>query len=312
MERTAAVRMVYVSLSVVAMCFGAAVPVAGQTSVPTQGEGTVSLTYQNYHHTGHFDRMGKKNTNGPTQSQVLILGLDFGIGHEIGLSVTLPFIASKYTGPPSYIVEGHLTLAGPLDNGKYHGAFQDVRVEARRQFLAGPAEVTPFVGVSMPTHEYETIGEAVPGRHRSELQFGVSASPGLESVVPRTHLHGRYAYASLERVNGFPHTRSNIDVEAGYDVTSRIGIRGLLGWQIAHKRPTVAELEPDWRNHDRFVNSSYLNVGGGASLSLTRSIEIYAVLAGTVRGNRGAHVARILAIGVSRRFGGGGLPSLGR
>lgn len=310
MERTAAVRMLRISLAFVAIHLGAAARVTGQT-VPARGEGTVSVTFQNYHHTGHFDRFGQKNTNGATESKVLIAQLDVGITDAIGLGVTLPFIASKYTGPPIYFVEGIETHPGPLDDRTYHGAFQDIRVEARRMFLTGPAELTPFISVSVPTHDYETQGEAVPGRHRSELQFGVSASPGLASVLPRTDVHARYAYATLERVNGFPHTRSNIDVDGSYDLTPRISVRGLIGWQIAHKRPTIQELVPDWVNHDRFVNSSFLNVGGGAALSLTRETEIYLVWVGTVRGNRGAHVARILAVGVSRSFG-GSLPSLGR
>ena len=54
-------------------------------------------------------------------------------------------------------------------------AFQDVRVELRRQWWVGPVPVTPFVGGSFPTHEYETVGEAVPGRHRWDLQAGASA-----------------------------------------------------------------------------------------------------------------------------------------
>ena len=86
----------------------------------------------------------------------------------IGLIVSLPFIASKYTGPPVYFVGTHLTHPGPLDDGQYHAAFQDVRVEGRRLFRAGPVGFAPFVGASFPTHNYETVGEAVPGRHRRD------------------------------------------------------------------------------------------------------------------------------------------------
>ena len=305
MRRTEVVRIVVVSFAVLAAELGHAADGSAQSQVPPKGEGTVTVTYQNYYHTGHFDRLGKKNKNGATHTKAVIGQIDFGITDTIGLNVTLPFIASKYTGPRSYFVEGILTTPGPLDDGSYHEAFQDVRAEIRRMFLMGSVAAAPFVAVSLPTHHYETAGEAVPGRHRRELQLGASATWELDRVLPGTYVHGRYAYAALERINAFPHTRSNLDVEAGHDITSRVAVRGLLGGQIAHKRPLLAELIPDWVNHDRFINSSYLNVGGGVSLSLKSTTEIYALWDATVRGSRGAHVARTLAIGVSRSFGSG-------
>jgi hypothetical protein len=302
--------MLFVSLFAGAILVVWPARVAAQPTVPPNGEGSVSVTYQAYEHTGHFDRLGRKNTNGATQSQIVITEFELGIPYAFAVRVMLPYIASKYTGPDEYIVEGHITHPGPLDVTRtYHAAFQDVRLDVRRMFAKGRVVVTPLFALSVPTHDYETIGEAVPGRHRREYQFGVVGSPGLEAVLPRMYVHARYAYAALEKVNGFPHTRSNIDFECGYELTSRVGVRGLAGWQIAHKRPTLDQLAPDWVNHDRFINSSFLNIGGGASFYLNGSTEISVLVAGNVRGNRGAHVSRIFSIGFTRSFG-GGLPSL--
>jgi hypothetical protein len=310
--RTGALRFSSACLTVLLAQLASARALTAQAWVPAKGEGTVTETYQNYYHTGHFDRLGRKNENGATHSKTLITQIDVGITDTFALSLSLPFIASKYTGPDYYEVEGIPTTPGPLDRDRtYHGAFQDLHVEARRMFEIRAAAVAPFVGFSQPTHDYETAGEAVPGRHRREFQVGAAASMDLDRWLPRSSIHGRYGYAALERVNNFPHTRSNIDVEGNHDVTSRVGMRGLIGWQIAHKRPTLAQLAPDWVHHDRFINSSYLNVGGGAFLSVTRTTEIFAIWASTVRGNRGAHVGRMLAVGVGRSFG-GGLHGLGR
>lgn len=298
-------------LIVVAIVIGTASHAAAQAWVPPKGEGTVSFTYQTYHHTGHFDKSGHKNTNGATESKALVTELDFGLTNTIGLNVSLVGIASRYTGSPSYIVDGIVTTPGPLDNGKYHAAFQDVRVEARRMFLAGPVALAPYVAFAVPTHHYETRGEAVPGRRRRELQLGASAETSLNALLPRSYVHGRYTYARLEPIDHLPHTRSIIDAEAGYDVTRHVGVRGLMALQIAHKRPTRDQLLPIWDQHDRFINSSYFNIGAGISVDVSRQLELYGVWSGTVRGNRGAHVARVLAIGVTRNFG-GGLMGLGR
>jgi hypothetical protein len=257
------------------------------------------LTYQNYDVAGHFDMQGRENTNAGTQSHALATEIDYGVIERFGLIVGLPFIASKYTGQPDYIVGGQLTHRGPLDDGTYHAAFQDLRVEVRRLFWAGPVALAPFVGASFPTHDYETQGEAVPGRHRRDLQFGANAGVDLDRLVPGSYVHARYAYASAERVQDHPFTRSNVDVEGGWTLGSHLVVRGLIAWQVRHQGPSVDELTADWVNHDRFIAPSYLNLGTGVSLPVTPSSDVYALWVATVAGSNGAHRARTLAIGVT-------------
>ena len=80
----------------------------------------------------------------------------------------------------------------------------------------------------------------------------------------------------------------------------------MAGWQIRHKGPTIAELAAsDWLGHDRFIVSSYFNLGGGMTVSITRNTELHALWVATVSGNNGAHRARMLAIGTSWKFGSG-------
>ena len=275
-----------------------------QATVPDRGEGMLTLTYQHYAVFGHFGVQGNENTNGPTRSQALVTDFDYGIWNGFGLLASLPFIASKYTGPPSYSVAGHPVTPGPLDDGTYHAAFQDLRLELRRGWWAGPVAIAPFVGFSFPTHAYETKGEAVPGRHRRDLQVGVSAALDLERVLPGAYVEGRYAYGAMQRINNLPFIRSNIDVEAGAAATSRIVLRGLVGVQIRHKGPSVDELYlDDWADHDRFIVPSYLNLGGGPLLSLSRSTEVFALLLATAAGSNGAHRQRTVVIGVTFGFG---------
>jgi hypothetical protein len=264
--RAKTVRFLRVSLAVLGVQLDCAAVLRAQAWVPPRGEGTVSLTYQNYDVIGHFDIQGRENTNGGTRSQSLITELDYGVTDKIGLSLSLPFITSKYTGP-----------------------------------LA----VTPFIGGLFPTHDYETVGEAVPGRHRRELQLGASASVRLDPLLGDGSVHVRYMYAAAERVNNFPYTRSNIDFEGDHAVVSRIALRGLARLQISHRGPTLAALEPDWVNHDRFIAPNYLELGGGASVSLTQSADVYALWVTTVSGSNGAHRERTLAVGASWSFGGG-------
>ena len=273
-----------------------------QAWTPAKGEGTVSLTYQNYDVAGHYDPRGRKNNNGGTESQAAVTEVDYGLTDTIAVTVNLPFIASKYTGPPVYFVGGIETHPGPLDDRTYHGAFQDVRVEVRRLFWAGPIPVAPFIGASFPTHNYETVGEAVPGRHRRDFQMGANVGVNLDRVLAGAYAHGRYGYATAQRIEGFAFTRSNVDVEIGFPIASRFVLRGVAGWQIRHQGPSVQDLTVDWEHHDRFIAPSYTTLGVGASVPIG-GVDVYALWLGTVKGSNGAHRARTIAAGVTFAFG---------
>ena len=281
-------------------CYGSTVE--AQAWVPSKGEGTVSLTYQNYDVAGHYDARGRKNNNGGTRSHVAVAEVDYGLTDTISLMVSLPFIASKYTGPPVYFVGGVETHPGPLDDGTYHGAFQDLRIEVRRLFWAGRIPVAPFIGGTFPTHNYETVGEAVPGRHRRDFQIGTNAGLNLNRLLAGAYVGGRYAYATAQRIEGFAFTRSNIDVEVGCPLGSHLVLRGLTGWQIRHRGPSVQQLTVDWENHDRFIAPSYTNLGVGVSMPIG-GVDFYALWLGTAAGSNGAHRARTIATGVTFGFG---------
>jgi hypothetical protein len=280
------------------------VPLHAQPWVPAQGEGTASVTYQNYYVKGHYDVFGRKNANGATHAKSLIAEADIGLTDTLALTVSLPFIATKYTGPDQYIVGGILTTPGPLDDRRYHATFQDVHVEVRRMWWAGPIAVAPIAGATIPTHHYETHGEAVPGRHRREILAGAAAGADLHPLLPGSYVHGRYALAVAERIQGFSSVKSNIELEGGYEVGRFVGLRALASWQVKHKGPTIPALAAhDWLGHDRFIVASYFDLGGGVTISLTRTTELHAIWMATLSGNSGAHQSRLLAVGTSWNFG---------
>lgn len=265
----------------------------------------MSVVYQSYYTLGHYDLQGRPNTNGATHTKAVAVELDYGLTDVLALVVGLPFIASRYTGSPSYFVAGIETFPGPLDDGRYHGAFQDVRVEIRRLFLAGPVAVTPFAGGTVPSHEYETRGEAVPGRRRPELQVGASAGLPLDRLLPGAHVHVRYGLGAAPRQGGYPAVRSLINLEGGVDVLPRVGVQGILAWQLRNRGPLAPELAADWANHDRYIVGNHFNAGAGLAILLTRSMELSTVWLQTVSGKNGAHRARLFTLGATWSFGGG-------
>src|SRR5881394_52113 len=81
-----------------------AASLVAQPWVPPKGEGTVSVVYQNYYVIGHFDAEGHENLNGATHAKAMLTDVDVGLTDTLALSVSLPFITTKYTGPSEYLV----------------------------------------------------------------------------------------------------------------------------------------------------------------------------------------------------------------
>ena len=263
----------------------------------------MSISYQNYYTLGHYDLQGRPNTNGATHSKAVAVDIDYGVTDRIALVVGVPFISSQYTGPPSYLVAGIPTTPGPLDDGTYHGAVQDFRIEARRMFTAGMVALTPFIGGTVPSHDYETRGEAVPGRGRPELQLGASMGVPFD-VLRGASMHVRYGLGATPPEQGYSAVRSLIDVEGGVSVLPHLEMRGMLAWQLRNKGPLAPQLAADWATHDRFIVGNYLNAGVGATLVSIGSLDLSALWMQTVSGKNGAHRARLFTVSATWSFGG--------
>jgi len=279
--------------------------VRGQAWLPPKGGGAVSLTLGDYAFDGHFAADGRKDPFGGTRAESLWLEGIYALTDGLAISAGLPFVTTKLTGS---FPEG--VPLGPLDKDrKYHGDFQDFRFELAFSLREGDFGLTPFVGLGVPSHEYEYVGEAVPGKALREVYLGLAAGRSLHPFLPRAYVHTRYAYAFVETVeDGVSNLdRSNLDSELGYQVSSRLLTRLLARWQVTHGGLDLEDMRrrPDFfRTHDRAARTNYFNLGLGASFALGASWEVYAIFIKTLSGEN-AHQSRSLSIGATWYFGGG-------
>ncbi|MEO7742609.1 MAG: hypothetical protein ABIR98_06720, partial [Usitatibacter sp.] len=139
------------ALLVLALLFGS--EAGAQASVPAEGGGSWTLAYQSISVQDHTDYLGVRASVGKTQSQVLFLGLDYGLTDKLAVSVGVPYIKSKYSGDFP-----HVHGAFPdhedepvIDDGRYHGGLQDYSLGFRYQLWTEPVLVTPFVSLSYPS-----------------------------------------------------------------------------------------------------------------------------------------------------------------
>lgn len=241
---------------------------------------------------------------GHIQAQTLLLDTSYGLTDTIALDLSVPYVTSKYTGSRPH--------PSVLDDGAYHATFQDVRFALRYNLRPGRFAVTPFVGTIVPSHDYEYYAHSAAGRRLREVQIGTYVAKLLDPVVPGAFVQARYSYGIAQRVLDIAHNRSNAEVEAGYFVASAVRVFALGAGQLTHGgidtpyRPDLSApdpLTPEQRiHHDQISRVNFLSVGGGASVSLNESVDVFASIMTQVAGRNGHALSRGINLGMTWSF----------
>ena len=266
--------------------------------LPFDGEGSVSLNFQSHDYQGHYVADGTKFEGGfPSRSFIGFFQFEFAITDRLAVTASLPYVASKFTGsqdePLLVLINSKYEeirrtnpeLAAHLstDDGSYNATFQDFVFTLRYNLMERGLTVTPVIGATVPSHHYETIGEAAPGRHRLELLTGVNAGRLLDPWAPDAYVHARYAYSFVQPFHGVGLDRSGAEFEAGYAVAPTVSIRAVVSWMKTHGGIGFFEAydAPDpllFLEHDRLLASRHWRLGGATTVTLTDALDLDAGL----------------------------------
>jgi hypothetical protein len=247
-----------------------------QAWLPPRGEGSVTLWYDRLWATEHIDYLGRPNNPGDMIWNEMGLDLSYSVTDHVAVRLGVPYVISKYDGP-----NPHPALGGviPRDDGAWHSTFQDVSSELRVRVPAGSFAVTPFAGISTPTHDYPTYGHGSPGRGLVEGRFGVSVGRLLDPLLPNAYLQVRYTYAVPEKVLGISHDASQLGVDLGYLVGTALTVRAIGSWQETYGgwRSSV-DFPPKtslaYLHHDQLQRAGYFRLGGAVAYSITTAIDV--------------------------------------
>jgi hypothetical protein len=272
--------------------------VFAQAWVPPKGEGSVSFTYQKVDVRDHFDSTGATEDRGRIHTHNAIMALEYGLTDKLALDFDLAYVASRFEGRGR---KPH----GPDDDGFYHPKFQDAHLGLRYNVARRRLVVTPFIGFTIPTNDYEVRGHSAVGRGFHELLIGVNVGRQLETMLPNSYVQVRYSYAILKRFDGLNLNRSNADWEVGWFANKLISFRFIGGLQRTHGGlefpPNVKLTAEEFDIHDRVARANYLQLGGGVTFSVNRSFDIHTAYARTVSA-RNTHGDGGIIIGFSWRF----------
>lgn len=286
--------------------------------LPFKGESALTFTFQSLDFGGHFDEQGTKLEGAvPSRAFLWILEFEHGFTDKLAITARLPYVASRFTGDQGEPVTRLLreryeqfrfthpnAMVTSLDTGEYYVTFQDLGFALRYNLVERGIVITPVVGVTIPSHDYQTVGEAAPGQNRRALHTGVNVGTLLYPLVPRAYGHGRYTYTFVQNLAGVPLDRSSAELEVGYNITPRVSVRALVNWLRTHGGVGFTEAYNDvelYLVHDRLLASRYWHVGGGATVSLTNSISLDGALVTFVKG-KDTHYGAGLTLGLSWHF----------
>ena len=274
--------------------------VAAQAWVTPRGEGAVTMSHQFVGSSDHIPRTGVRDSSlGRERLHVAVGEVVYGVTDRLSTELSLVWLATKWEGR---VEDRH----GPLDTGAFHGTFQDIRVAARYQLVEGPVNVAPFVAFGGPVTDYETRGHSAFGRHMEEFTLGTSVGGRVGGRVYWQTL-GSYAFVNDIDTEDFNLDHLNGELEVGMAIGSRLTARvygsGQWMWNGLQVGPITDHLHLR-TNHDRFTQSSFLNVGGGLSVSLSPRVDLGLTTLTTVSA-RNFHALEALVTSLTWKFGGG-------
>lgn len=271
-----------------------------QAWVMPGGEGAVTISHQFIASPVHIDRTGTATRElGRETIHVAVSEVSYGVTDRLTSELTLVGLATRWEGPDRH-------RHGPLDTGDFHYSMQDMRVAVRYQLLDGSLKVAPFVAFGGPTTDYDSRGHSAFGRHLEEFTVGASVG-GSDAIGAYWQATAAYSIVNDIDSEDFNLDHANADVEVGLAIGSRFTVRafgsGQWMWDGLKVGPQTDHLHL-LTDHDRFTQSSFLNLGGGAAVALTPRLDL-SVSAFTTASARNFHAVRALATSLTWKFGGG-------
>jgi hypothetical protein len=264
-----------------------------QAWLPPQGDVFLAISYQNAYFNGHLSAEGVNDTSlGNVRGQSVLFDVGWGALEKLALSANVVYLSTKWENTDPTRLRPH----GPNDDGRYHGTWQDVRLQVRYALLDDPVVVTPLVGILVPTHDYEVRGHTAPGHGFVEAPIGFFVGRLLDPLVPGAYVQARFTYSFVEGFQGYDLNHYDIGGEIGYSVSTRVSLRAFANFHRTH-----GGTEPLFPVHDRAARSASDQGGASVAFAATDAVEVFVAGFHTF-GGKVSSLTNAFSIGISYSF----------
>lgn len=282
-----------------------------QAWLSPQGDGTVSVLYQYNIDRLHSFGDGQTKDKGHTYFQAAVLNTDFSITDRLAISIGLPYIAGKYVGSsPHLLVRGEPDTAVAVDNGDYHGGFQDLSLNVRYALTRHALKIAPLFQATLPSHDYPNFGHASIGLHETESRVGVNVGRRLDPILPKAFVQGQYALGmSPEVAANIAPKRSYGELQLGYLLSRHITLQGSSALIWSHNGLDFDYVlfpnnltDEQYLNHDRIGRTKLLDAGGSIAYQINRSTNFFVAASHSFYGTNG-HLRYLgVTVGFTKAF----------
>jgi hypothetical protein len=261
--------------------------------------------------------LGRITNFGELRTQGVYFDFSYSFTDKLGFTASIPFLAPKYTAPPptevvNALLAPHVFPDGsiPLDDGRYHGSFQDFTFRFRYN-LTHPFMITPYVEYGLPSHDYLIYSHAIVGRNVKSLGVGVYLGGTLDQVLPNSYIQGRYGYAFDEKVLGISRGRNLMEMEFGYFFTPSIKGFTILASQVTNGGLDAPydlgppdPVNPLFFHHTQITRDNNLDIGFGGQYSINDRFDVFGLISHMITARNSHGLKYGINVGMSWGFGG--------
>jgi len=262
-------------------------PPADETLGETaKGHGAISIAYLGTLSEGLYVDRNLTLPVGNVHSRGIALDLDYNFADAWSLHVGLPYISNRYDGhaphcPTSMPVQcQNLPALAPqhpeskfLDDGRYHGTFQDWTLGVAWHTQIADYQITPSITATIPSHDYTFFANAAVAQDIWQLEFATT----LAHQFQFSNLYYRigYGYVFTEKTLTTDVNHHKVNLELGYFVNEKFSVRAFgigragHGYAARNLLPvTAGQTNEYWYHHDQISEHNYFGLGLGFDYEL--------------------------------------------
>jgi len=268
-----------------------ALPIDPTPTETSKGHGSVSVGYQNTYVNGMFLPVpGGKAPIGYVRVQSISFDVNYFFADRWSAQLGIPYVEGRYRGPAPHCIttappqcQGQVVPLQPhpesrfLDDGSYHGAWQDWNVGAAYHGNIDDYLLTPTVIAYLPSHHYTFFGNAAVGQDVRKLELAIDLAHQFE--LSNVYYRMRAGHVFAEKTLGQSIDYNKLDLELGYFIdetwTAKVFGSGKKGKGYTGNYDQTTE---EWYHHDQRAEHNYANVGTGMDYHMNDKYTVSATV----------------------------------
>jgi len=318
------------AVAITVVCLATAV-FSGCVLAQSQKKGDASLRFEyQYIRNGDFSDANFDFDYWTTDSHIGLLSGDYAVTDRLTVYAALPYVQKRFNPDPNNPFGGDphnpndpwwIDFQPPdkrfIDDGNFHGGFQDLSVGVSYLALDGPLTVAPYIGYGWPTTNYPFYAKAAIGQNLWNIPVGLSL--GYIPYFSDWEFDGNLAYVFSEKPLDInvdywlaylsarywfkPRFAMNVFLSAKY---IRNGL--VMPWDFTDD-PFYGNYPQDfdtieWWQHDRLLRHRFVNLGVGFDYFLNEKYLLSGTFFKSIWTEQTNEVDRAFTLALTRYWGG--------